>query len=89
MAEESRFVPRGDMRFSLLHKDQDRSESHTTSIQWVARAVFSGLKRQRREADNSLPSSAEVKKGGIISPLSHINEMGNILKETILLPLRN
>jgi hypothetical protein len=30
-------------------------------IQWVPRALFLGVKRPRREADHSPPSSAEVK----------------------------
>jgi hypothetical protein len=31
------------------------------------------VKRQRRIADHSLPSSAEVKKGGAIPPLSYMS----------------
>jgi hypothetical protein len=35
-------------------------------IQWLP-----GVKRQRREADHSPPTSAEVKNGGAIPPLSN------------------
>jgi hypothetical protein len=38
-------------------------------IQWVPGALSPGLKWQEREADRSLPSNAEVKNGGAISPL--------------------
>jgi hypothetical protein len=40
-------------------------------IQWVPKALYQGIKRMRREADQSHPSSAEVKNGGAIPPLSH------------------
>jgi hypothetical protein len=38
----------------------------------VTGALFSGVKRQGREADHSPPSSAEVKNVGVISSLSHM-----------------
>jgi hypothetical protein len=41
-------------------------------IQWVLRAVSLGVKRPGREANHSLPSSAEVKNGGAILPLLHM-----------------
>jgi hypothetical protein len=37
-------------------------------IQWVAEALSAEVKRLGREADKSLPSSAEVKNGGAIPP---------------------
>jgi hypothetical protein len=37
------------------------------SIQWVR-----GIKRPEREADHSPPSSADIKKGGAVPPLSHM-----------------
>jgi hypothetical protein len=40
-------------------------------IKWIPGALFPGVKRPRREADHSLPSSAEVKNGGTIPPLPH------------------
>jgi hypothetical protein len=40
-------------------------------IQWVPVAPSPWVKLQRREADNSPPSSAEVKNGGSIPPLPH------------------
>jgi hypothetical protein len=41
-------------------------------IQWVLGALSPGAKRQRREADHSPPSCAEVKNGGAMPPLSHM-----------------
>jgi hypothetical protein len=38
-------------------------------IQWVPNAAFPEVKRQGREADHSLPSSAEVKNDGAPSPI--------------------
>jgi hypothetical protein len=40
-------------------------------IQLVPAALSPGVKPQGREADHSPPSSAEVKKGGAMSPLHH------------------
>jgi hypothetical protein len=39
-------------------------------IQLVSELVSPGVERQRREADHSPPSSAEVKNGGSVPPLS-------------------
>jgi hypothetical protein len=33
---------------------------------------YSGIKRQERETDHSLFSSAKVRKGGVILPLPHV-----------------
>jgi hypothetical protein len=38
-------------------------------IRWVPEAIYPGVKRPRREADLSPPSSAGAKNGGAISPL--------------------
>jgi hypothetical protein len=38
-------------------------------IQWVPGANFTWIKRPRREADHSPPSSKEVKNGGAMPPL--------------------
>jgi hypothetical protein len=40
-------------------------------IQWISGALFQKVKRQRREADHSSPTSAEVKNGTAIPPLHH------------------
>jgi hypothetical protein len=40
-------------------------------IQWVPGALFPGVKRPGREADNSTPASAEVKKMSIYKPSWH------------------
>jgi hypothetical protein len=42
-------------------------------IQRVPGTLSPGLKRPGREGDQSPPSSAEVKKGGAISPLPHMS----------------
>jgi hypothetical protein len=34
-------------------------------------SYFSGIKRPGREADHSIPSIAEIKNGGAITPLPH------------------
>jgi hypothetical protein len=43
------------------------------SIQGVPGALSPGVKRQKREADGTLPFSAEVKKVGAILPFPHMS----------------
>jgi hypothetical protein len=45
----------------LHHRVQNGSGAHPASYPMVTRGSFLGLKRPGREADHSLPSSAEVK----------------------------
>jgi hypothetical protein len=45
--------------------------------QWVLGAVTPGIKRHGLENAPSTPSSAEVKKGGVISPLPHMSTLLN------------
>jgi hypothetical protein len=40
-----------------------------TPIRWVPEAPFAGIKLPEREADHSPTSSAEIKNGGVITPL--------------------
>jgi hypothetical protein len=40
-------------------------------IQWVLGFHRWGVKGKEREADHSIPPSAEVKNGGAVPPLSH------------------
>jgi len=47
--------------FSRHHRVQTGSEAHPASNIMGTRGSFSGVKRLGREADHSLPSSAEVK----------------------------
>jgi hypothetical protein len=47
--------------FSLHHRVQNGSGAHPASYPMGTRGSFLGLKRPRREADHSPPSSAEVK----------------------------
>jgi hypothetical protein len=42
------------------------------TYQLISEALSSGLKRQRREVDDSYPSSAEVKIRGVIPALCHM-----------------
>jgi hypothetical protein len=49
-------------KFSLLHIVQTRSGVHPTSYKMRTGALSRGVKWQGREADHSLPTSAEVKK---------------------------
>jgi hypothetical protein len=51
--------PAGTGNFSLHHRVQNGSASQPP-IQWVLGALSLGVKRPRREADHSPPSSAEV-----------------------------
>jgi hypothetical protein len=57
--------------FSLLHGVQTGSGAHPASYPMATGGSFSEVKWQEREADHSLPSNAEVKKGGAIPPLLH------------------
>jgi hypothetical protein len=46
-------------------------------IQWISGAISPDAKRPGREADQSHPSSAEVKNGGAIPPLPHMSSWHN------------
>jgi hypothetical protein len=63
----SRFPPVQDL--PLLHNIQTDSGAQPVPIQWVPVALPLGVKQQKREADYSASSSAEVKKSGAIPPL--------------------
>jgi hypothetical protein len=53
--------PAGAGNFSLHHRVQNGAGSHTASYPMGTSSSFPGIKRPGREADHSLPSSAEVK----------------------------
>jgi hypothetical protein len=58
----SRFrFPVGAENLSLHRRVQNGSGAHPASYQWVPGVLSLGIKRPRREADHSPPSSAEVK----------------------------
>jgi hypothetical protein len=59
----------GTARFSLLHVVQTGSCAHPASYPMVPVVISSGVKRPRRKADHSPPTSAETKNGGAILPL--------------------
>jgi hypothetical protein len=63
--------PAGTRDFSLLHSVQTDSEAIQSPIRCVPVAFSHEVKRPRREADHSPPSSAEIKKCWIIPPLPH------------------
>jgi hypothetical protein len=55
-------IPVGAGNFSLRFRVQTGSGDHPTQpIQWVLGILSLGVKRPGREADHSIPSSAEVK----------------------------
>jgi hypothetical protein len=60
--EGSEFESRYGQEFSLLHFVQTCSEGHPASYLKATGVSFLGVMRQRHEADNSPPASAEVKK---------------------------
>jgi hypothetical protein len=59
---EREFEYRQGKKFSLLHIVQTGSGVHPTSYKMGTGGSFPEVKRQRREADHSPPTSAEVKK---------------------------
>jgi hypothetical protein len=57
----------------LFHTSvQTGSEAHTTAYRRDSRVFFPDVKRPGREANHSLPSTAEEKVGGAISPFPHM-----------------
>jgi hypothetical protein len=66
------FLGRGK-RFSIMSRPA--SGPTQSPIQWVPGAVSLGVKRLGRDADHSAPSSAEVKNGGVITPLPHTSQL--------------
>jgi hypothetical protein len=54
-------VPTGAGDFSLLHRVQTGSGAHPASYPTGTEGSFRGVRRTGREADQSPPSSAEVK----------------------------
>jgi hypothetical protein len=63
--------PAGVTDFSLFHSVQVGPGAHPASYPMVMRVSLPYLKRPEREADHSPPSSAEVKNGEAVRPLSH------------------
>jgi hypothetical protein len=51
---------------------------YSPPIQWVPEALSPGVKWPGRETDNSPPSSAEVKNGGLIPTLPHTSPWNNV-----------
>jgi hypothetical protein len=51
----------GSENFSLHHRLQTGSGARQPPVQWVPGALFLGVKRSRREANHSPPSSPEIK----------------------------
>jgi hypothetical protein len=60
--------------FSLLRSAQTDFGAHPASYsRGTVEDLSPGVKRQEREANHSLPSSAEFKKRGAIPPLPHVS----------------
>jgi hypothetical protein len=55
--------------FSLLHSVQTDSGTRPASYPIGTAGSYTGVKRQKREADHSPPSSTDVKKGRAVPPL--------------------
>jgi hypothetical protein len=55
--------------FSILHTVQTSSEAHPAFYPMGTGALSTGVKRPWREADNSPPTRAEVKKTWVYHPL--------------------
>jgi hypothetical protein len=62
-------VPVGSIVFSSPHRP-DRLWGHPASYPMSTVGSFSGIKRQGREVDHSLPTSAEVKKMWIYTSIA-------------------
>jgi hypothetical protein len=69
-----------DGRVSILgrsktfpHRVQTGSGAHKTLVKWELGALSPGVKWPAREADQSPPCSAELKKGGAIPPLPRMS----------------
>jgi hypothetical protein len=66
----------GSARFFYSPQRPDRLWGPTTLLSNGYREIFPrGVKRQERETDHSLPSCAEVKNGGAVSPLPHMSSL--------------
>jgi hypothetical protein len=59
----------GARGFSVFHIVQTAVGPTQPTIQWVPGGISTAVKRLGREADQSPPSSAELKNGGAIPPL--------------------
>jgi hypothetical protein len=59
-------------RFALLQSVQTGTGAHTVSYEMGTGTLSPVIKRPGSEADNSLPSSAEVKNGAAILPFPHM-----------------
>jgi hypothetical protein len=71
--------PTGAGNFSLHHRVQNGSGAHPASCPMGTRGSFPGVKRPEREADHSLPSSAEVKEWAELYRHSPIGLHGSVL----------
>jgi hypothetical protein len=56
-----KWEPSSDLVNAIGHLEFRWCPSPQPPIQWVPGALYLGVKQQAREADHSLPSSAEVK----------------------------
>jgi hypothetical protein len=66
-------------KFSLHHRVQNGSGPTQPPIQWVPGTLSLGVKRPRREADHSPPSSAKVKNAWSYTSITPIRLNGVVL----------
>lgn len=63
IAVESGFDSRREQNIVLFTISRPAVGPPNPTIKWTPRAIFTEIKRERREADNSRTSSAEIKNG--------------------------
>jgi hypothetical protein len=61
-----------ERRVAVIHSVQTSSRAHSASYSMGTGSLSLEVKLPGRGANNSHPSSAEVKNGGIIPPLPHV-----------------
>jgi hypothetical protein len=69
-SEAVRFLS-GAKDFTLLHFVQTGSKAHPASYSLGTEDFFTGVKLPGHETEHSPPSSAVIKNGGAIPPLSY------------------
>jgi hypothetical protein len=66
-------IPGRGKKFFFTPQHPDRLWSPRSLLSNGMGALSQGIKQPKREADHSAPSSADVKNGGAIPPLTHMS----------------